>query len=425
MATGEAVDPASPVVLFLQGPISPFFPMLAETLEAGGARTLRVNLCVGDWLFWRRSGAENFRGKPADWPAYVHGLMAREGVTHVVLLGEQRDYHKAAAAAADALGAQVIATDFGYLRPDWIAFEYDGLTGASRMPKTADGVLELAAACPPVDLTPQFRDPFWPMARADMLYHLSTWALWFLYPRYKTHNPNHPLVTYWGMWLRMLLQSGRTKAATAEIAAAETADGPVFTFPLQIARDFSIRAYSPYPDLETPIREVVASFAAHAPENARLIVKVHPLDPGLRSWRKVVMDAASAGGAEGRVRYIDGGDLGRLIDASAGVVVINSTVGLLSLQHGAPTIALGQAVYHVPGLTASNGLDAFWGNPERPDTELVEAFLRAAAGAHMVRGTFYSKPGLSAGVQAAAARILQNKINQPMGDPSTMPSDAK
>lgn len=333
MATGDVARTMPPEVLFLQGPISPFFRMLAAALEAKGARILRVNLCIGDWLFWRRLGAVNYKGGQGDWPAYIHDLMAREGVTHVVMLGEERDYHKAAAIAAEALGARVIATDFGYLRPDWIAFEYDGLTGASHMPKTADGIRALAEACPPVDLTPLFRDPFWAMAKADLLYHLSTWALWFLYPGYRSHHPNHPVITYWGMGLRMLLQNQRAREATKEIAAAETADGPVFTFPLQIARDFSIRAYSPYPDLDTPIREVVQSFAANAPENARLIVKIHPMDPGLRSWRRVVMDAAEAGGVADRVRYIDGGDLARLIDASAGVVVVNSTVGLLSLQH--------------------------------------------------------------------------------------------
>ena len=90
MATGDVARTVPPVVLFLQGPISPFFPMLAVALEAGGVRTLRVNLCVGDWLFWRRLGGLNFKGRQEDWPAYIHDLMAREGVTHVVMLGEQR-----------------------------------------------------------------------------------------------------------------------------------------------------------------------------------------------------------------------------------------------------------------------------------------------------------------------------------------------
>ncbi|MBT6314360.1 MAG: capsular biosynthesis protein, partial [Alphaproteobacteria bacterium] len=124
------------------------------------------------------------------------------------------------------------------------------------------------------------------------------------------------------------------------------------------------------------------------------------------------------GGVANRVRYIDGGDLAQLIDASAGVVVVNSTVGLLSLQHETPTIALGQAVYNVPGLTASGGLDAFWKAPESPDAELTDAFMRAAAGAHMVRGTFYSEPGLTAGVKAAATRILEDRVNQPMASPT-------
>lgn len=407
-------DPARPVVLFLQGPISPFFPMLAAALEQAGARTLRVNLCVGDWLFWRRSGAVNYKGGLAAWPAFIHALMAREGVTHVALLGEQRDYHKAVAVAAEALGAKVIATDFGYIRPDWIAFEYDGLTGASHMPRTPEGVNALADSCPPVDLAPQFRDPFWAMARADLLYHLSASLLWFLYPGYKSHHPNHPVMTYLGMSFRLMLQKRRTRAAMAEVVAAEAADGPVFVFPLQIARDFSIRAYSPYPDLETPIRDVIASFAKHAPSDARLIVKVHPLDPGLQSWKRLVDAAAKADGVADRVRYIDGGDLERLLKASAGCVVVNSTVGLLSLQFGCPTIALGQAVYNVAGMTTEGGLDAFWQAPLKPDAALVEAFIRAAAGAHMVRGTFYSEPGLSAGVKAAVARIVGHKINQPM-----------
>lgn len=420
MATSKeavAADPAKPVVLFLQGPISPFFPMLAAALERSGARTLRVNLCVGDWLFWRRPGAVNYKRGIAAWPAFIHDLMQREAVTHVALLGEQRDYHKAVAVAADALGAKVIATDFGYIRPDWIAFEYDGLTGASHMPRTPEGVNALAAACPPVDLTPQFRDPFWAMARADLLYHLSASVLWFLYPGYKSHHPNHPMMTYLGMGLRLMLQKRHTRAAMAQVQAAEASDSPIFVFPLQIARDFSIRAYSPYSDLETPIREVITSFAQHAPASARLIVKVHPMDPGLQSWKRVIETTAEAHGVAGRVCYIDGGDLERLLKASAGCVVVNSTVGLLALQFDCPTIALGQAVYDVAGMTAKSGLDAFWQAPPKPDTALVDAFIRAAAGAHMVRGTFYSEPGLSAGVEAAAARILEDKINLPMAAP--------
>lgn len=419
MNSGEMNNPATSddaqqqVVLFLQGPISPFFSKLATKLEAAGARVLRVNLCFGDWLLWRRAGGVNYRGKPVDWPAFITDLITREAVTDVVLLGEQRDYHQAAIQAAQAAGANVIATDFGYLRPDWIAFELDGLTGASRFQRDPQAIRALAAVTPPIDLDPQYRDPFWSMAWADIYYHISSWALWLAFPGYRSHQPDHPIITYLGTGLRMMLQPFRTRAATAEIAEAERAPGPVFVFPLQIARDFSLRAYSPFPDLETPIRAIIISFAQHAPDDARLIIKIHPLDPGLRNWRKVAEKAAEAAGVSARVRYIDGGDLARLIHAAAGVIVVNSTVGLLALQFGCPTIALGQAVYDVAGMTDQSGLDAFWQAPPPPDAALTKAFIQALAGSHMVRGTFYSEPGLTAAVDGATQRLLSQSVNQP------------
>ena len=401
--------------LFLQGPISPFFERVAaEILEhAPTARILRSNLCYGDRLYWRRPGAVDYRGSLKKWPAFIDEFIEREGVTDILLLGEQRDYHLAAAAAAERHGAKVIATDFGYLRPDWIAFEFDGLTGASRFPRDPVAIRRIAAASPEPDLTAWFRDAFWAQSRPDIVYHMAASLLWFLYPGYKSHQPNHPIVTYLGTGLRLLAQGRRARNANEMIAAAEQHPGGAFVFPLQIARDFSIRAYSRFPDLETPIREVVASFAKHAAADAQLVLKIHPLDPGLISWKRIALKEARRHGIEERVKYIDGGDLGRLIRAASGVVVVNSTVGLMSLRQGAPTLALGQAIYDVPGMTAQCGLDEFWQAPPKPDEDLVRDFVRAIAGSIMVRGTFYSEPGLTTAVEGATVRLLEQSVNQP------------
>ena len=403
-------------ILFLQGPISPFFKRVGERIAslAPGVRTLRVNLNFGDWLFWHGADAINYRGSFKAWPDFIDALILREGVTDVVMLGEQRPYHKAAAAAARARGTRVIATDFGYLRPDWIAFELDGLTGASRIPRAAAQVRAHAAGTRKPDLTPQFTDRFWPQARMDMAYHLSAWLLWFLFPGYKTHQPDHPVLTYLGSGLRILLQKRRARAATRAIAAAEQSAGPVFIFPMQMEKDFSIRAYSPYRELRTPICEVVMSFAAFAPEDATLIIKIHPGDPGLRPWRRIVASIASDARVADRVKFIDGGDLGRLIRASAGVVVINSTVGMLALEKGRPTLTLGQAVYNVDGMTASCTLDAFWQNPPTPDAALVGDFIKVITSTFMLRGTFYCDPGMTAGANAAARRLIDKSVNQPL-----------
>ena len=402
-------------VLFLQGPISPFFSRIADRLEAAGSRAIRVNISPGDALIWRRPGGIPFRGRLEAWPRFIGDLIEREQVTDLVLLGEQRDYHRIAIEKARAFGANVIATDFGYIRPDWTTFELDGMTGASRFPKSPAAIRELARRSPSVTLEPPaFRDKFWQMAARDIVYNVTNSLFWFLYPHYRTHQVDHPILTYAGTGWRLLNADRRQQEAAREAEEAEKRSADTFLFPLQIARDYSIRAYSKYRDLQTPIREIIQSFAKHAADDATLIVKIHPLDPGLTNWRRIVGAVAAANGVENRVRFIDGGDLARLIVASKGVVLINSTVGIVSLQKGVPTLALGQAIYDVQGMTADCGLDAFWRAPPPPDMALVEDFVRALAGAHMIRGTFYSEPGLSAGVEAATRKLLDGAVNQPM-----------
>ncbi len=90
--------------LFLQGPISPFFAEVAAGLRALGHAAHRINLCLGDRLVWRGPGAVDFRGRPADWPAFVARFLDERAITDLVLLGEQRPYHRAAIAAARARG---------------------------------------------------------------------------------------------------------------------------------------------------------------------------------------------------------------------------------------------------------------------------------------------------------------------------------
>ncbi len=109
---------APQVFLFLQGPISPFFAELGAALQSAGHHVLRVNVNFGDYVFWHAfSGGAgkvfDYRGRRAHWAGYIDTLKAREGVTDLVLLGEQRFYQAAAIKAAQTRGIAVTATDFG------------------------------------------------------------------------------------------------------------------------------------------------------------------------------------------------------------------------------------------------------------------------------------------------------------------------
>jgi capsular polysaccharide export protein len=109
------------------------------------------------------------------------------------------------------------------------------------------------------------------------------------------------------------------------------------------------------------------------------------------------------------VHYLGAGNLDAMLEASRGVVTVNSTVGVRALQLGRALHAMGDAIYRVPGLTHEGDLDDFWAAGP-PDAVLTDAFLRAIAACLHVRGVYYREPGLTAAVEAAAARLEQGLV---------------
>jgi capsular polysaccharide export protein len=389
--------------LFLQGPISPFFRELGAALAARGHAVRRINLSLGDSLFWNNDRSEDFRGRPAEWPAHIAARMRELAVTDLVLLGEQRPQHRVAIAAAQARGVAVTATDFGYLRPDWIILERDGLNALSHYPRERAAILALAEGLPPPDMTRRHPDRFRLQAMWDVVFHLANTLPW-PFRHYESFLLHPPLPAYLGTGWRLLRRGTARRRAEAALAAIPP-DAPVFLFAMQMETDYSIRAYSPYPDLDTPLAEAIASFAAHAPAEARLVVKLHPLDPGLKRWDARVRRLARAQGVKPRVRVVDAVPLDPLIARARGLLTVNSTAGLRALQLGRPVLALGEALYRLPGLTHQAGLDAFWRAPEQPEPELTDAFLRGIAHHLHIRGDFYGLHGRRVAVAEAVARL--------------------
>ncbi len=182
--------------LFLQGPLSPLFSRIADRFAAADHRVLRVNLCIGDRLHWRRGGAVDYRGTVHSWPAFIDALMAREGVADLILHGDRRIYHRMAGELTRARGIHVIATELGYLRPDWMTIERDGTSTGSHFPDDLYAIRAIAAAVGPVVLTPKFANSFWLVAAPDVTYNLANVVLWFLYPHYRRHTIYHPVIEY-------------------------------------------------------------------------------------------------------------------------------------------------------------------------------------------------------------------------------------
>lgn len=404
--------------LFLQGPASPFFRLVADRLEAEGARIERVNFCLGDMVFWWPKKGSFFRGKKSEWSDYLKAFIGHHSVTDIIMLGDGRDYHAAAADIGQAMGVRIHIIEHGYLRPDWLTVEPDGMSAHSRFPQEPDAIRTLADGVPAVARGGLFQSSFLTYALYDLAYHIPNVLIGpLLHRHYRTHGAAHPVIEYSGWIWKGLFAGKRRRQAEQAIAAstrlANGADARFFLFPLQLPGDYQIIRHSPGGDLFAIVDAVISSFADHAPSETRLLFKVHPIDNGLSGWPERIGNAARRLGIEERVHVADGGDTDALIERSAGIVTVNSTVGLTALGLGRPVIALGSAIYDVDGLTAQSSLADFWTEPPLPDLALLEAFKRALSATTQVRGGFIGRDALETGADNVAMRLLEEDERLP------------
>ena len=399
----NVISPFPRQFLFLQGPPGPFFRDLANGLRSRGQGIHRINLSGGDRYDWVR-GAIDYRGTRHNWPMFFDRFVRRNRITDIVLYGDCRPMHQAALRIAQLRGLHVHVFEEGYIRPNWMTLERDGVNGHSPLERDPDLIRQTAQWLPPVPnlppITADFRrrahDSYW------HYHHVVTGKLRF--PFYRSHRPGSIMLDGIG-WALKFLRKGR-RARQAEQTVADLEGREFFLFPLQLTGDYQIRAHSPFGSMIIAVEYVMESFAEFAPAGTQLLVKEHPLDSGYRNWRTFVERRARRLGIADRVHHIDGGDLNSLASAAKGMVCVNSTSGTLALEAGLPVVVLGDAVYDVRGVTHQSGLDNFWIAPEAPDRSLYEAFKRLLHTRCLVRGGLASKSALAILVENGVERLL-------------------
>jgi len=151
---------------------------------------------------------------------------------------------------------------------------------------------------------------------------------------------------------------------------------------------------------------VMSSFARHAPAPARLVFKCHPLDPGLEDHRGAIARLARELGVEGRVFYVDGGHLPSMVEAAAGVISVNSTAGLVGMEHNRPVIVLGAATYDLEGMTHQGGLKSFWRTPQAPDLSLFQSYRRVVMAHTQINGAYSTGRGIDVALRETVCRLL-------------------
>ncbi|RYZ04767.1 MAG: capsular biosynthesis protein [Myxococcales bacterium] len=376
-------------LLLLQGPAGPFFARVARQLAGAGARVTKVNFNGGEDLYYRGRNVVRYRGSVEQWPQFFEALVKEHAVDGVVLFGDCRPLHRAAVERANSLSLQVFVFEEGYLRPDFVTLERGGVNGHSRIPRDPAFYEQV---------TPQAESPYPPIQHAFLksalhtaAYATAAAALRPLYPRYRHHRDIRP-VPQAAFWLRGAVRRALHAVRDRELARQlETrALGPYFFVPLQVHLDSQL-GHSGYASIEDFIREVVETFAEHAPKDHALVVKLHPMDRAYRDYGALLSELTQRHGLRGRLHYVDVVNLPAALRGARGTIVINSTVGLSSLTHGTPVKCQGTAVYDLPGLTHQGSLASFLREPAPVDRALYKRYRHWLRETNQLRGSVWSR----------------------------------
>jgi len=388
-------------ILLLQGPLGPFFHRLKQDLVRAGAQVFKINFNGGDWLFYR-SDAINYQDGIDLWPQFFEEVLRVHHIDTVVMFGDCRTYHIAAHDVARRLGVDVSVFEEGYIRPDYITLERDGVNGYSALP--ANPIFYLNSVPEKTVRTDAVGNTFWHAAMWACLYYLAATILRPLFPLYRHHRRLSVLEAL--PWLRSLLRKGvytvRERGMEARLTGAMSKK--YYLVPLQVHNDAQIRVHSAFASVEEFIRCVVASFAQHAPADASLVIKHHPMDRGYSDYRRLLKQLAETFGLGTRLIYVHDLHLPSLLQHARGVVVVNSTVGLSALLHGAPLKVCGDAIYDFKGLAYQGSLDRFWNDAqsETVDMQLLKNFRNYLIDRTQLNGSFYKRlpiPGSYTGIR--------------------------
>lgn len=388
--------------LIVTAPFGPFGRAMAHELTSRGAEVSRMIFNVGDVFYWRRPGGIHFKSEIRHWPVRLAELAP--AFTDIIVFGEGGPYNQGVLSQQARFEARVWVLENGYFRPDWITVEQGGVNASSRLPRDrdsyADDSLTISALRPVGRILPHH-------VINISTYHTLEGVFTVFYPNYiqpYTHSPLAQCIGHIKRYVGLALRPSMT--CDADRIAQR---GDFYLVCLQREGDAQLLRYSHFADNVAFMAEVMTSFAKNAPADSRLVVKNHPLDPGLVDLAHMTRCLAVERGLADRVDFIDGGNLAQLCRASRGMVVNNSSAALSALGFHTPVKVLGDAFFNFEGLTDQQSIDAFWGNPTAPELDLFNRFRARVIAQTQVNGNYHEPRSMRMTAQGVADVLAGRK----------------
>ena len=378
-------------ILLLQGPYGTFFKKLDNFLRGNGACTYSVCLNAGDRFFSNKDNIIDYNGKKEAWVSFIKQIFVDYKINKIVLFGDCRYYQKTAIQEANDLGIECFVFEEGYIRPDFITLEKSGVNAFSSICRSRSFYdnMNLDDLISPKVLSTNIK--YRKVVGQTILYYILMNVLKFRYPYYEHHLKISCLKeAFYG--IRNVLRKMRFNISERNVGNQLQAQfsKKYYFVPLQTHTDYQLRTHSRYDSMEAFIKEVLYSFARHAPEESFLIFKHHPMDRGRKNYSRFIKRISVKLGIKHRVMVVHDVHLPTCLKNAIGTVTINSTVGLSSLYHKIPTIALGSTLYDIEGLTCKGmSLNDFWEDYKAPETLLYKKFRLYLIEKTQLNGSFY------------------------------------
>ena len=383
-------------ILYLQGPVGPFFQLLVEhTNNHTSANAHHIALNGGDEFFGNKGTCLAYKGEPKEWSAFLHNYIQEHKITDVVVFGDCRYYHRIAKKVCENLELQFWVFEEGYLRPSFITLESGGVNGNSSMLDVEFEFekIDVKNLKPLQSENVKTHYAFWYMAAYTIQYYFFKNLRSKKFKYYIHHRPWIAIEECFN-WLRSgirkLAYSKRDKSLLKRLKSEMSSQ--YFLVPLQVSVDSQILYHSPYGSVEEFISVVIKSFSQNSSADDYLVIKHHPMDRGFNNYARYITKQSYAYDVLGRVLYCHDIHLPSLLKHAKGMVTLNSTVGMSSLHHGTSTKVLGRAIYDIDGVTSQKSLDDFWGACCQPCENKFNKFTAFLKASSQIPGSFYQRP---------------------------------
>jgi len=224
--------------------------------------------------------------------------------------------------------------------PGHMAVAWNGLTGGRKV--FLDAARDAGAAVLHVELAPLpgriTLDPCGVNAESSVPRDLAVIESWARQTRTRA-----------GTWhaLQERLQARPSRRSDVRQVEGSLPETPYLFCPLQVPDDSQVRLFSGWCGGYSGFIAALTEASRHLPEGWHLRLKEHP------SARHSIADLLAPLLETGRAVLDNDSDSFAQIGSSAGVVTLNSSMGLQAFFHDKPVIVLGRALFALPGLVTA------------------------------------------------------------------------